>query len=208
MAEREIVKLDEFPSNSHKKKEEIVEKKTVKKVVKGSARTKKKSLGKRVAENLIEDDGRSVMAYILSDVLIPAAKATIQDMVTSGIEMLLFGGSGPSNDRIRRDRGRSYVSYSKYYDREERRPKRDRRTNHIFDEVILDSRRDAEDVLGNLVAIVDEYGEATVSDFYELVGITASYTDNKWGWDNLSSASVKRVREGYVISLPRTIPLD
>lgn len=209
MAEREIVKLDEFPSNSHKKKEELVEKKrVVEKVVKGKVKTRKKSLGKRVAENLIEDDGRSVMSYILQDVLIPAAKNTIQDMVTGGIEMLLFGGSEPRDSRVRRDRGRSYVSYSKYYDRDERRPRRDRRSNHIFDEVILDSRKEAEDALFGLVSILDEYDFATVADFYDLVGISSSYTDQKWGWDNLSSACVKRTRDGYVISLPRTIPID
>ena len=49
---------------------------------------------------------------------------------------------------------------------------------------------------------------ATVADLYELVGVTGEYTDNKYGWDSLGSASVTRVRGGYLVDLPRTRLLD
>lgn len=37
--------------------------------------------------------------------------------------------------------------------------------------------------------------------------ISCNYTDNKYGWTDLSSAQVERVRDGYVIRLPRATSL-
>lgn len=203
----------EFPSNSHssKKKEDIPEKQ-VKKVIKGTAIQKKKSLGKKMAETFIDDDFSSVSSYILYDVLIPAAKATISDMVSGGIEMMLFGESRKSS-RTRRDRGKSYVSYSSLYNKEKERPGRrepsiPNRSRHNFDDVILASRGEAEEVLSYLVELIDTYGQATVADLYDLVGITTEFTDDSFGWRNLSTATVSRVRAGYLINLPRTMELD
>jgi hypothetical protein len=53
-----------------------------------------------------------------------------------------------------------------------------------------------------------DYGQASISDLYELVGITANFTDNKWGWTDLRSSSVSRARDGYLLNLPRPILLD
>lgn len=221
MEEKKTLKVDEgasgvrtvtadFPSNSHKAREKKDEPKKIEKIIQGSVVKKKKPLSKRVVETFLGDDVGSVSSYILYDVLIPAAKTTISDMVSSGIEMLLFGEA--KGARTRRDKGRSYVSYNNYYnkgDRYERRePSLRNRSRHNFDDIILDSRGEAEEVLSHLVDLVDDYGMASVADLYDLVGITSNFTDNKYGWTNLSSASVSRVRDGYLIDLPRAMPLD
>lgn len=212
----EVLK-SEFPSNSHTTKEysslskpvkKQVKEKHVEKVIKGKVVKKKKSTGKRLAETFLEDDSHNVLEYIIYDILIPSAKETLSNVVSNGIEMLLFGESRGS--RTYRDRGKSRVSYQNYYDRDERRtPSRNRRrTCHDFDDIILDSRGEAEQVLSSLVDLVDEYGQATVGDFYDLVGMSSNYTDSKWGWDNLGPAYVERTRSGYMIHLPKTIILD
>ena len=56
--------------------------------------------------------------------------------------------------------------------------------------------------------IVGTYGTVSVADLYDLVGITGAYTDNKYGWTDIRSASVVRVRDGYMIKLPRALPLN
>ncbi|MCX7817551.1 MAG: hypothetical protein N2317_08620 [Syntrophales bacterium] len=221
---KEVMKVDmgsegtkpirmDFPSNSHKSRQEKEETKKVEKVVTGPVVARKKSLGKRVLETFIGDDINSVGSYILHDVLIPAAKATITDMVQGGIEMFLYGERKGS--RTRRENGRSYVSYNSYSSSSPRRDDRDRRdissknrARHSFDDIILSSRGEAEEVLSNLVDLVLDYGQASVSDLYELVGITANFTDNKYGWTDLASASVSRVRDGYMINLPKPVLLD
>lgn len=196
-----------FPSNSHRAKEE----RKVEKVVTGKVALKKKSTGKKFLETFIGDDINSVSSYIIHDVLIPAAKSTISDMVQGGIEMLLFGER--KGNRTRRDQGRSYVSYNSYSSQQPRRDERRdvtyrNRARHNFDDVILSSRGEAEEVLSHLVDLVIDYGQASVGDLYDLVGITGNFTDNKWGWTDLRSASVSRARDGYLLNLPKPILLD
>lgn len=211
MAEREIIiSSEEFPSNSFRSREE---KREIKKVVKAGVKQKKESLGRRITGAVFEEDTKSVGGYIFWDVLIPAAKSLLSDIVTNGIEMILYGKEGnDSRNNVRRERTRSYVSYDSYYDREGRRRDRNMyrasRARHDFDDVLFSSRTDAETVLSELVNIVDEYDSVSVSDFYELTGIETNYTDRNWGWTSLGGAYVERVRDGYIIKLPRTIALD
>lgn len=208
-----------FPSNSKLNKRESqpqqrVEDRKIEKVVTGTVRKQKRGLGKKLAETFLEDDTKSVGSYIFHDVLIPAAKAMISDMVGGGIEMLLFGEKRGHNTR--RDGGRSYTCYGSYYrstDRDNRdRDKRDisrlGRARHDFDEIVLETRGEAEEVLSHLVDLTLDYNQATVADLYDLVGISGNFTDNKYGWTDLRSASVTRVRDGYLINLPRTQLLD
>lgn len=208
----------DFPSNSHKtresKEETKAEQKKVAKITTCAVVTRKKGLWKRITETFIKDDVTSVSSYILHDVLIPAAKSTISDMVQGGIEMMLFGERKGS--RTKRSGGQSYVSYNNYsssrYDRDKRDDRREispqNRARHNFDEIILTSRGESEEVLSHLVDLIIDYGQATVADLYDLVGMTGNFTDNKYGWVDLSSASVSRVHDGYLLNLPKTLLLD
>lgn len=196
-----------FPSNSHKSAAKQGGSRKVEKVIRGNVVTRKKSLGKRITETFLGDDINNVFSYITHEVLLPAAKSTISDMVSGGIERLLFGEVRSS--RNSRDRGRSYVSYSNYYkgNRDERSTSRNR-ARHNFDDIILETRGEAEEVLGHLVDIIEEYGVVSVADLYALVDIAGNFTDNKYGWENLSRATVSRVRDGYLIDLPKPILID
>lgn len=209
--EKEMLK-DTFPSNSKTIKKEPV-KKDIKKVVTGKVKKKKKTFSKKMAETFLEDDTKSVSNYIIHDVIIPAAKGMISDMVGGGIEMLLFGER--RGGRTTRDRGRSYVNYNSVSYRNDRDSKRDKvisrsaRARHDFDEIELETRGEAEEVLSHLVDLTIDYGMASVADLYELVGVESSFTDNKYGWTDLAGAYVGRVRTGgYILNLPRTQPLD
>lgn len=212
MAERKdfIITDEEFPSNSHKSKETKIEKRVTEKVVKGKVKKKKKSLGSRMSESFLEDDSANVFQYILWDVLVPAAKNTISDVVTNAVQMFLFG-ENREPDRIRRDRNRSYVSYSSYYE-DDRKPRHghrvNRRASQNFDDIFFDYREDAEEVLDRLADLLDQYNMVTVQDLYDLVGITSNYTDQKWGWYNLNTARVVRCRDGYALRLPRTEEME
>jgi hypothetical protein len=213
-----------YPSNSKIKKTEGAKpdgKKVIKKVVTGTVKQQKPSFGKKVLAFLFEDDTRSVGSYIVHDVLVPAAKSMLSDMVGGGLDMLLFGER--RGNRTRRENGRSYVSYGSYYhspdrdrdrdredvrDREKRRVSDIGRARHDFDEILLETRGEAEEVLSNLVDLTLDYGVASVADLYELVGVTTNFVDNKWGWTDLRDAHVDRVRGGYLLKLPQPVSLD
>jgi hypothetical protein len=213
-----------YPSNSKTQRAAPCEERRVQKVVSGRVRQQKKSLGKRFLDTFIEDDTSSVGNYIYYDVIIPAAKSMVCDLIGWGgfAEMLLFGERRGS--RTRREGGRSFTSYASYYKGDDRDRGRDRdrdrdrggrremsrtaRARHDFDEILLETRGEAEQVLSHLVDLTIDYGQATVADLYDLVGIEDAYPDRKWGWKNLRGASISRSRGAYVINLPRTEELD
>ena len=56
--------------------------------------------------------------------------------------------------------------------------------------------------------LIEKFKVASVADLYDLVGVSCDYTANNYGWTNLRNASVVRVRDGYLLKLPRALPLD
>ena len=56
--------------------------------------------------------------------------------------------------------------------------------------------------------IMDTYNVVTVADMYDLSGVTCNYTDNKYGWMNISNAQVIHGRDGYIIKMPRVVSID
>ena len=82
------------------------------------------------------------------------------------------------------------------------------RTGYDYDDIILETRGEAEDVLERMEELIDMYQLVSVADFYDLVGVSGNYTDNKYGWTNVRNASVVRVRDGYMIKLPKALPLN
>lgn len=199
--------MEDYKPNSHlsKQKDDIPEKK-VEKVVSGTVKQKKRSGLSKLAGEIIQEDGRNVTSYLLSDVLIPAFKKMVSDAVTNGVDMILYGETGRSD---KKKTPASKVSYRSYYDdREDSRLNLRSRSEYDYDEIIFSNRGEAEEVLSRMDDLVDRYGTVSVADFYDLVGITGNYTDNKYGWTNIRNASVMRVREGYTIKLPRALPFD
>lgn len=199
----------DYKSNSHKVREENEEKK-VEKVVRGKVKTKKKSEIRKFADVFIAEDVSSVKSYIIGEVLIPAAKKALSDIVTNGIDMILYGSTGVSK---RRNGSGSRASYSSYYDRDRRSDRDDRysrisRTAYSYDDIILDNRGEAEEVLAGMDALLEQYQLVSVADLNELVGISGNYTDNRYGWTDLRNASIVRVRDGYMLKLPRAMPIN
>lgn len=202
--------MAEYKPNSHKSKEDqkgTVPEKKVEKVITGTAKSKKKSEIQKVTDVFISEDVNNVKSYILLDVLVPAIKKAISDIVTNGIDMILYGETG----KTKSNSNASKVSYRSYYDREnDRRDYSSARTKtgYNYDDITLDNRGEAEDVLSRMDELISTYGLVSVADLYDLVGITGNYTDNKYGWTDIRSAQVVRIRDGYLIKLPKALPLN
>jgi len=204
------INKDEFPNNSRKAREQQKdETPRVSKVIHGSVIKKKTSFGHSILQAFTGDETKSVVDYVIWDVLIPAAKNTISEMVSTGIEMMLFGEAKGSRSR---DKNKSYVSYGSYFkkdsDRQPERHERVSRNKYNFDEFILSTRGDAQEVLDGLLNQIDDYDVATVADLFDMIDVPGEFTDRKYGWDNLSRATVVRVRDGYILDLPKPQPLE
>lgn len=197
--------MEEYKSNSHKSKE-LTKNEPVKKVVKpiAKATTKKKNA---LAETFISEDASNIKSYILMDVLVPAIKKAVIDIVTDGISMLFYGDTSHGNRRS--NTTASYISYNRYSDRDRRDDRTSYgRSRYSYDDIILKSRGEAEEVLDRMCEMIDTYGIVSVADMYDLVGIATNYTDNKYGWTNLRNAEPIRVSNGYMLKLPKAGPID
>ena len=197
-----------YKSKAEKEQEEKESKPEVKKITSG--KKQKKSIGTRFKETFIEEGSDSVGAYILWDVLIPAAKETISDLVTGSINMLLFGDS--SSRGSRRGKGtktafRDYSSKISYKD-ERRESTSSRRSRKFAEDVLIEdsadepARKIAIRIIADMDDLIQDYGRCTLADYYEMVGCDWDYTDKNWGWHNLSGVKPRTVRGGVIIDLP------
>lgn len=212
--DKKPIPYDQLPSNRKSKAAEPeVEEKNIEKVISGTAVSRKKPLGRKIADTFTGDDAKSVGHYLLFEVMLPAAKNLIFDVITQGSERTLFGdvrgrirptqqGAGRRND---------YVPYNQAASKPvgpERTMSSRGRATHDFDEIILPDRGEAQAVIDGMFETLQRYQVVTVADLYALVGISGNFTDNKYGWDDLSGASILRIRGGYLLDLPKAELLD
>lgn len=192
----------DLPSNSFKSREAAKPDKNLTKVVSGPVK-KANTTGRKLQGIFAPGDGKEIGRYILDDVLIPSIKRAVDDIISNGIHMLLYGdGGSPKSSNTRA----GSIQYSSLYDNV-RSSYSSRSASSAssarYEDVVLPSKRDAEEVLSRLDELMDVYGVVSVADLNELVGISGSYTDNNYGWTSLKSADILRVRDGYLLKLPR-----
>ena len=193
--------MAEYLNNSHNAREKRPEgsgppDKKLEKVVSGETKTRKKSEVKKFANIFVPEDVENVKSYILIDVIVPGIKNAIADAVS----IMLFGEAGRLGGRNNKG---SRASYQRYYDdrRDDRRDYGRPRAVSGFDYADL--------VLDQMESAINQYSLVSVADLYDLAGITCrSYTANKYGWTDLRGAKVVRVRDGYILELPRTVQIN
>ena len=199
-----------YPSNSHKAKEEAkTEERRVGKIVTGNVKEKKKGEFNKLADVFISEDVRNVKSYVVMDVLIPAIKKAIVDIVTDGVHMIFYGGAKRRDGGSRFDKV-SYVDYSKSsrYPDDRYSTTRDTRVSYSSDQFTFETRGEAEEVLAQMDGILEKYGVVRMLDLYDMVGKSCDHTANKYGWTSTRNAEITRVRDGYVIKMPRPYPID
>lgn len=197
-----------LPGNTDKAKEGASpEKKVIAK-----AKVQKKSAIKEALRTFFAQDLPEIAEHLVIDVAIPAAKNAITDMVTQGIQQLLYGEVDPRrrstsgytsySSSSRSDRGRAYYESRRSERREPRQPKP---TN--VEDLVFDTRGEAVDVIEYVAESVEQYGQVSVADLMSSVGIQPRYTDERWGWTTIDAFEIRQIREGWLVSADRPEPL-
>lgn len=195
----------DYQPNSHKSKETSkapTTEKKVQKVVTKPVKTKKNTT-RKFADVFISEDAANVKSYILFDVLVPSIKKAFSEIVKDGVDMILYGKSG-----AKKNNSTGYVSYSKYYGDSKPAPSQSGSSRFFYEDVVFQSRGEAEAVYEQMQDIIETYGFVTVADLYDMVDLTPPYTANKYGWTNLRNSDVVRIRDGWIVKLPKAMPID
>lgn len=212
--------MQDYKPNSNRFKEQQKEtalaertaEKKLEKVVSGGATSVKKSGVRKSMDNFVANDLANIKDYVINDVMIPTFKNTVWDIFTNALDIVLFKGEGRIGGRKHGERTatRNYVNYNRMSDgRDTRRSSDSARNSFSFDDILFDTKADAEEVLYQLNGALAEYKIATVADLYDLAGVTGEYTYQDYGWTNLRNAKTVRVRDGrYMIDLPRALPIE
>ena len=173
-----------YPNNSHTARERKPEgssspDKKLEKVVSGGTKTRKKSEVKKFANIFVPEDVENVKSYILVDVIVPGIKNAIADAVS----IMLFGEAGRLGGRSSKG---SRASYQRYYDdrRDDRRDYGRPRAaaGFEYDDIIFETRGDADLVLDQLESAINTYGIASVADLYDLAGFRGRFRLIKGGF--------------------------
>ena len=173
----------------------------------------KKTVGSKLRDTFLSEETGDVGRYILFDVLIPSLKDAVADMITGAVNMIFYGDKD-GRTAVRRDKDRSYVSYSSYYKREEDRNRRYSQQSYpsksLTEDYYTDTRDEAEQIIEDLIDIIDSRGKVELSKFKIMMNAPTDYTDERYGWTNLSGAYARyiRHRDQYQICLPKPVLLN
>lgn len=185
-------------------------------------RVKKSGVGKWLGNVFFGEEGfRGWSGHMFYDVVVPSIQNGLADMATTAIQRAIFGqdyiharrttpsywGRGVNNvTRIDSWRDANRQDYTRNY------AKRNRKASNYVEEIIFDTRQDAQEVFNIMLANLDAYGVVTVGDFYELSDQPSKFTDQSFGWtisgngQGLQGARIVAARGGgFKINFPQPV---
>jgi len=209
----------EFPSNGTARVRKTAapsprgeQKERVGRVAQGQVIRRKKSLGRR-AFDMFGGDARNAGEFIVT-ALVEAAKDAVVDGFTGGIERMVFGEAS-GRRRVRPGGGMFAQNMSMRTNYQQpttiRQPAISARgrANFQFDEILIESRVEGDEIIATLIERIEQFGFTSVRDLYDALGVESKWTEEKYGWTDLSYARVHRARGGgYLLDLPKPEPLE
>jgi hypothetical protein len=186
----------------------------------GEVSVKKPSLGSRFKTTFFSGDAKGTAQHVWQNILVPMAQNALLDAIQQGSERMVVGqvrSRSSMGGTIPNLLGLGHQAYNKMYTNGPMpgpmattsvQQQRMNRATHNFSDFVVGSRAAAEVVIDRMYDLLSRDGAVTVADFMDLIGENADYTMQKWGWVDLHGSQVVRVPQGYLIDLPRPVPLD
>lgn len=185
-------------------------------VVDGGVSLKKQSGIGKFFRQLFAEDMRTVRQTFKEDVLIPFLQDGISGIFHDGIDLLIYGkgyrrgrlkGSMFGNMKTRyNDKYKSSIEGSRIRRRSDRDDYDDEDDDEVslFEDNILkitgdikeNARHKAERILNTLSDALEQFPSVSVSDLYDVAGITnikGDFIDKNWGWTDLRDARIRRI---------------
>lgn len=221
-SEISVATVPNFPSNSNTGKHnakypqdrrtpsENSDNPVEKRPIVGKVTRRKPSIGSRFASVF---SGRSIeeqITRVFFDVVAPMARDMLYESLERTLRGMILGDEGPRSNSGNRNGG--YSNYQKHYPstssnnyrREETRFSRPR-GGYGYDDVVFETKDNADSVLEWMYDVLEDTGEVSVAHLLEETEQSHTHIDYKWGWTSLRGSDVLRLRDGsgWIIKLPR-----
>jgi hypothetical protein len=184
-------------------------KKEIKAVVSGAKKVKRPAT-RRFMDYLIAESPKAIAKKVLDEVVVPRVKAGIEQAFNEFLSGMLWNNSmnrPPSNlvsGPMLRGGGVNYnVISSQQSSLQQARQATVSQSSGNYQDLVLPTQEYAETLLANLIELMNTYRVVAVADLYELAGQTPAISDNSYGWMSLDTARISKVREGFLLELPR-----
>lgn len=174
-------------------------------------KTKRKSILGIMFEDIIIKNFNDIKNTFVDEVLIPQTMDWLYDLGTDFLSGIL---QSSSSSYKRRDSAFSRnIDYTSRFRNSVhgKRERRDERTEEVGDyrDISFDTRDAAENVLSKMINNINRYdGTVTVRDLLSFTGFKTNYTDEKYGWTDLSKARVFRQNGRYYLDLPEPLVIE
>jgi hypothetical protein len=164
---------------------------------------------RRFLDFLFAESPKALAGKVARDVLWPRAKAGFEEAANSFLAGMLWGDgvNRPLPNIVKgtvlRGGGMNYQAISTQNSMTQARQANVSRSSGNYQDLVLPTQPMAEAVLGNMYELLNEYRMVAVADLYEAAGVTPAPSDNAYGWMSMDGARISKVRDGYLLELPR-----
>lgn len=170
---------------------------------------------KRIREVFIAEDLGTVKGKVFEGVVVPSIKDFIVNIVTNTVTMIFYGERFVNTKSITSSflgGNNKRLSYSSYWasslNGDSMTKKLAPEMITSYTEPVFDSIDEAKACLSDLVEMLDNYPQVTVSDLYSNEHVDSNVYKNEsvynhWGWKNLGNAFPRAVPNGWILGLPR-----
>lgn len=229
---------EEYPSNSHtsrlrpsvpvspakppQQQAQSDDRPKAEKAIEGTATVKKKTLGAKFKGIFTGVSPKEVFDDVVDKAIIPGIKGMLFDAGERALDRWFGSGTGNTPGRAAARTmvtNVAHVAYNKFSapnnvarPTDPRPPVTMTRRGQAvfdFDELEFETRQDASIILNLMYDRLQNYGSVSVAEFYTWADVQGNFTDNNYGWRDLSGTGPTRnPRTGrFTLNLPDPIPL-
>ena len=173
---------------------------------------KKKNTFSRLADHVLGPGyGVRVREYVVREIIAPNLRDVIYNSIMASLGMAVYKENFQPERRSTTSSWKSPSSrttgrQTERYDQYSRTPSRTRTRRSAPSEAYVDvvehvfpSMQEAKDAVRRMEREIDIFGYVTISDYYQIVEVKADYTDETYGWTDLSGVVYQSLSGGGVI---------
>lgn len=178
-------------------------------IIAGAAKVKR-PITRRFFSGLLAETPRAAAGRIGQEVLIPQMKMGLEAAVHAFVSNMFWAnGYRPPNAMVQKATllGKHHINYANPqgmtpFQAQQQIGVAREKSSGRYEDVRCPTLPEAQKLLTQMLAYLQEYPVVTVADLYEWAEITPAVSDNSFGWTDLSEARIVPGRGGFILEMP------